>query len=209
MPTVGLGLPLLALQFHQLSNLLEMPDPVNNHDIRKLLLSYPRRALRILCDNYYKSLVKIAYNLTHDKDAAKDIVQDTFAYVWQNSRELGNYHERSIQHYLVRIVRNKSVTYYNENVTLGKRKIRLMNGQSFGLTEQSIETRIIQVEVTQEILDIIARFPKRERECLMMKIEEELHNEEISSRLGVGVKMVEKSLTSAKKRLRKRLQLKS
>lgn len=101
------------------------------------------------------------------------------------------------------------MTYYNENVTLGKRKIRLMNGQSFGLAEQSIEDRIIQVEITQEILDIIARFPKRERECLMMKIEEELHNEEISLRLGVGIKMVEKSLTSAKKRLRKRLQLKS
>lgn len=84
-----------------------------------------------------------------------------------------------------------------------------MNGQSFGLAEQSIEARIIQVEVTQEILEIIARFPKRERECLMMKIEEELHNEEISSRLGVGIKMVEKSLTSAKKRLRKHLQLKS
>ncbi|MFZ6014696.1 MAG: RNA polymerase sigma factor [Bacteroidota bacterium] len=186
-----------------------MPDPVNNHDIRKLLLSYPRRAIRILCDNYYKSLLKIAYNLTHDRDAAKDIVQDTFAYVWQNSRELGNYQERSIQHYLVRIVRNKSMTYYNENVTLGKRKIRLMNGQSFGLAEQSIEDRIIQVEITQEILDIIARFPKRERECLMMKIEEELHNEEIASRLGVGIKMVEKSLTSAKKRLREHLQLKS
>lgn len=186
-----------------------MPDPVHNHDIRKLLLSYPRRAIKILCDNYYKSLLKIAYNLTHEKDAAKDIVQDTFTYVWQNSRELANYHERSIQHYLVRIVRNKSITYYNENVTLSKRKIRLMSGQSLGLAEQSIEARIIHIEITQEILDIIARFPKRERECLMMKIEEELHNEEISLRLGVGIKMVEKSLTSAKKRLRKLLQLKS
>jgi DNA-directed RNA polymerase specialized sigma24 family protein len=43
----------------------------------------------------------------------------------------------------------------------------------------------------------------------MMKIEEELHNEEIALRLGVGVKAVEKSLTSAKKRLRSRLQAKS
>lgn len=84
-----------------------------------------------------------------------------------------------------------------------------MNGHTFGLAEQSIEARIIQVEITEEILQIIARFPKRERECLMMKIEEELHNEEIALRLGVGVKAVEKSLTSAKKRLRSRLQAKS
>lgn len=185
-----------------------MPGPVNNNEIRKLLLSYPKRAIRILWDQYYNSLVKIAFNLTHDTDASKDIVQETFSYVWQNSRELGNYHERSIQHYLVRIVRNKSITHYKENLKISKRKIRFLNGHSFDLSEQPIESRIIQIEVTQEILDIITKFPKRERECLMMKIEEELGNEEISSRLGVGIKAVERSLTSAKKRLRKHLQMK-
>lgn len=186
-----------------------MPDNVNSHEIRKLLLSFPRRAVRILCDQYYKSLVQIAYNLTHDKDASKDIVQETFAYIWQNAKELGNYHERSIQHYLVRIVRNKSITYYNENVQLSKEKIRFVNGQTYDLQQDSIESRIIQIEVTQEILNIVASFPKRERECLMMKIEDELDNDEISIRLGVGVKAVERSLTSAKKRLRRRLQAKS
>lgn len=186
-----------------------MPDHVHNHEIRKLLLSCPGKDIKILYDQYCKSLLKIAYRLTHDHDASKDIVQEAFAYLWKNARELGNHHERSIQHYLVRIVRNKSVNYYNENVALGQRKIRLMNGHTFGLAEQSIEARIIQVEITEEIFEIIARFPKRERECLMMKIEEELHNEEIALRLGVGVKAVEKSLTSAKKRLRSRLQTKS
>ncbi len=186
-----------------------MPNHVNNHEIRKLLLSYPRRAVRILCDQYYNSLVRIAFNLTHDKEVSKDIVQETFAYVWQNANELGNYHERSIQHYLVRIVRNKSISYYNENVQLSKKKIRFVNGHTYDLTQDSIESRIIQIEITQEILGIIARFPKRERECLMMKIEEELDNEEISVRLGVGIKAVERSLTSAKKRLRRRLQVKS
>lgn len=186
-----------------------MPDRVNNHEIRKLLLSYPGRAIKILWDHYYQSLLKIAFNLTHDRDASKDIVQETFAYLWQNSRKLGQHHERSIQHYLVRIVRNKSITYYNENVAISKRKISLMNGQVFGPADQTVEARIIQLEVTQEILEIIAGFPKRERECLMMKIDEELHNEEIALRLGVGVKAVEKSLTSGKKRLRSRLQIKS
>jgi RNA polymerase sigma-70 factor (ECF subfamily) len=185
-----------------------MPDHVNNHEIRKLLLSFPKRAIKILFDQYYKSLLKIAFNMTHDRDASKDIVQDTFTYVWQNSRKLGNYHERSIQHYLVRIVRNKSITYYYDNLALSEQKIHLMNEQHVGITEQSAETRIIQAEVKERILDIIAGFPKRERECLMMKINEELHNDEISLRLGVGVKAVEKSLTSAKKRLRRHLQTK-
>lgn len=162
-----------------------------------------------MCDQYYKSLVQIAFNLTHDKSASEDIVQDTFTYVWQNAKELGNYHERSIQHYLVRIVRNKSATFFHESVQLSKRKIRFLNGHSFDRSVESIEFRMIQIEVTEDILKIIARFPKRERECLMMKIEEELGNDEISSRLGVGVKAVERSLTSAKKRLRERLGIKT
>jgi RNA polymerase sigma factor (sigma-70 family) len=106
-------------------------------------------------------------------------------------------------------VRNKSITFYNENVQLSRKKIRFVNGHTYDLTQDSIESKIIQIEVTQEILGIIARFPKRERECLMMKIEDELDNDEISVRLGVGVKAVERSLTSAKKRLRRRLQAKS
>jgi RNA polymerase sigma factor (sigma-70 family) len=186
-----------------------MPDHVNNFEIRKLLHSYPSRAIQILYDHYHKVLLKIAFNLTHDMDASKDIMQETFTYIWQNAKELGNSHERSIQHYLVRIVRNKSISYYNENVALSKRKIRLLNRPIPSLTADAIETQIVQLEVTQEILDMIAAFPKRERECLMLKIEEELHNEEISLRLGVGIKAVEKSLTSAKKRLRRRLQKKS
>lgn len=182
-----------------------MPDPINNYEIRKLLNSYPRRAVQILYDLHYESLLKIAFNLTHDKDVSKDIVQDAFAHVWQNAKALGRDTERSIQHYLVRIVRNRSITFYHDHVSVSKRKVRWMNGRHFGPTERSIEEHIVQLEITQEILDMIARFPKRERQCLMMKINEELHNEEISSRLGVGVKAVEKSLTSAKKRLHRQL----
>ena len=183
-----------------------MPGPLNNHEIRKLLLSYPATAIRILYDHYYKSLLQIAFNLTHDNSASKDIVQETFFHVWQNSKELGNHHERSIQHYLVRIVRNKSVTYYKKNLQLKQRKITFLNDHSLNLSHQSIESNIIQMEVTQEILGVIARFPKRERECIMMKIESDSSNEEIASRLNVGIKAVERSLTSGKKRLRKYLQ---
>ena len=182
-----------------------MQDPLDNLKIRKLLRSFPGEAVKILWNQYHNGLMRIAFNLTHDEDAAKDIVQDTFAHVWVNASKLSKYHERSIQHYLVRIVRNKSITYFHEQVLLSGRKIRFAD--NCNISEQPIESRIIQIEVTEDILRMIARFPRRERECLTLKLDEELSNLEISSRLGVGIKAVERSLTSAKKRLRRQLEI--
>ncbi|MBX2956202.1 MAG: sigma-70 family RNA polymerase sigma factor [Cyclobacteriaceae bacterium] len=182
-----------------------MPGFVNNREIRLLLLTSPRRALRILHDQYYKALVQVAIRFMHDEDAARDIVQDTFQHVWLNASALAQDHERSMQNYLVKVVKYKAITYYKETVQVSKKKIRFLNGH-IDSVEQSIESKMIQLEMTQEILDIIAKFPPREYQCLMMKIDEELSNEQISARLDVGIKAVERSLTSAKKRLRRHLQ---
>ncbi len=184
------------------TNLQAMPGPLNNRELRKLLLSYPAKAIKLLCDQYYNSLLGIAFGLTHDEDAAKDIVQDTFLYLWQNARRVGSYHERSIQHYLVKIVRNKAITHHKKTVHQSTRKMPFTDTS---LLEEPVDSRIIQIEATQEIMDAIARFPKRERECLTMKIQKALSNDEIAARLEVGIKAVERSLTSARKRLRKQL----
>lgn len=183
-----------------------MRDPLDNHEMRRLLRSFPADAVKILWSQTSNGLVKIALSLTGDEDAAKDIVQDTFSHLWLHASQLADFHARSIQHYLVKVVRNKSMAYYNEQVLLVKRRIQFAG--SVDLSEQSMESSIIQIEVTHDILEMIARFPRRERECLTLKLDEELTNREISVRLGVGIKAVERSLTSARKRLRRELQLK-
>lgn len=182
-----------------------MQVPLNNRAIRKLLLSFPAKAIKILYDNYYRGLLRISFNYTHDEDASKDIVQETFSYLWQHAKDVSEYHERSIEHYLVRIVMNKSITWYNQKNLLRKRQLNL--ARVFESMAEPAEWSMIQVEAAREILETIAKFPKRERECLTMKIQEELSNDEISSRLGVGIKAVERSVTSARKRLKKYLRM--
>lgn len=188
-------------------NLQSMSGPLNNHELRKLLLSLPGKAVRILCDQYYPALLKIAFSLTHDHEAAKDIVQETFCHIWKNARRLGAEQERSIQHYLVRVVRNRSISYYHEVNAQSREKARIAG--TLQRHERSPELGYLQLEYAQEIRDMIARFPQRERECLALKLDEELSNPEISARLGVGIKAVERSLTSARKRLRNELEARS
>jgi DNA-directed RNA polymerase specialized sigma24 family protein len=48
---------------------------------------------------------------------------------------------------------------------------------------------------------ILSGFPRRERECLLMQVDGEMPVKEIARRLKISKKAVERSLTSAKKRL--------
>jgi len=84
----------------------------DNERFRILLRNYPVQALELVYKLYYKSLLQIAWNLTRDSDAAKDIVQDAFMVLWADRKKLSKFNEKSIENYLVRIVRNKAVTFF-------------------------------------------------------------------------------------------------
>ena len=179
-----------------------MSGVVDEERFRNLLLSFPAKAIVFLYDQYYHSLIKIARGLTHDQSASEDIVQETFVHVWENHKLLGQHHDRSIQHYLVRVVKNKSISYYKRMLERQEQKAIYLNGQRLDTRDHSIETDIIQLEINHELRRIIVTFPRREKECLLMKIDEEMTLDQIAKRLNVSKKAVERSLTSANKRLR-------
>jgi RNA polymerase sigma-70 factor, ECF subfamily len=179
-----------------------MSGNIENEPLRKLLLSFPSKAIELLYDQYYLRLVGIARKFTNDPKASEDIVQETFLHVWENHQQLGQPHERSIEHYLVRVVKNKSISRYKRTLRQHERKIEFLHGL-YGLGDPSIEDRLIRAEVDQAIRKVIATFPRRERECLFLKLDEELTTDQIADRLKVSRKAVERSITSANKRLRK------
>lgn len=173
----------------------------DNERFRKLLLSYPARAIEELYDRYYHNLIHIANKFTHDQTASQDIVQETIAHVWKEHKQLGRHHDQSIFHYLVRVVKYKAITHYKENLRFSEFKVRYLDG--YPLTGSPVEISIIEAEVRQEIRNVIAKFPKREQECLLLKMDEELTIEQMATKLNVSKKAVERSLTSARKRFRK------
>ena len=174
-----------------------MSPIIDNEQIRKLLGSSPARAVEILYGFYYKSLRSIACSLTRDPVVAEDIIQETFLAVMRNSRQLSKWHERSIEHYLVRVVRNLSVSYY--------RRQKLLRLEDMAVAKRELaeapEGGMSQADTIQFIRRAVRTFPKRERECLMMKIDGNVSPDEIASRLNISRKSVERSLTSAIKRL--------
>jgi RNA polymerase sigma-70 factor (ECF subfamily) len=179
-----------------------MSEAFDNDRFRKLLLKLPVKAIELLYDHYYDSLLLLARNLTKDEIASKDVVQDTFTHIWEMREQLSKSHERSIEHYLVRVVKYKSITYYHQLKREIVEKRKLVNGHEFSRTEKSIEEKIIRQEVVQQVRELISSFPNRERECLLMRLEDEMQYSQIAEKLGITQKAVERNLTSAYKRLR-------
>jgi RNA polymerase sigma factor (sigma-70 family) len=129
-------------------------------------------------------------------------VQETFVHVWENHKTLGRAHDQPIHFYLARVVKNKSISWYKKSLRLHENHTLYLNGNSVGSAEQSIETQLIDEEISARLKEVINTFPKREKECLLMKVNEAMSTREIATALGVTPKAVERSITSANKRLR-------
>ncbi|MBT1705938.1 RNA polymerase sigma factor [Chryseosolibacter indicus] len=178
-----------------------MSDVINNERLRMLLRSHPGEAIELLHQFYSESLFKIAYRFSRDEEASRDIVQETFLQVWAKRKELSQYHEKSIEHYLVRTVRNMSVSHFKR-----KRHLNIDDFQFLKVYRDSsapFEEALIEQELISRMRAFIMTFPFRERQCLLMKIDDELSLNQIAANLRISRKMVEKSQTSALKRLRK------
>jgi len=183
--------------------LLRMLEDIDNERLRDLLRSAPSRAIKYLYNKYYSRMVGFARSLTFDPVFSEDIVQDAFAHIWENRRHLSNYHKAPIENYLVRVVKFKSITSYKDTQQLNDHKIKLLYNYGKNIRYPNIETEIIEKEIGQEIRALIQLLPKREKECLLMRIDKGMDVDLIALNLKVTVKAVERSITSAKKRLRK------
>lgn len=178
-----------------------MPGNIDPERFRLLLRSHPESAINLLVKRYWSTLISISRNFTNDIESARDIVQETFAHVWEKHKTLSETHEKTIDNYLVQVVRYKSITHFKKNVKLSDLKHQYQRDSQ--RTEESAEARIIKEEIIGAVRSFIDTFPLRERQCLEMKIDRELSNAEIAKELKITTKAVERSITSAYKRLRK------
>lgn len=180
-----------------------MPVSINNELFRNLLFSWPEKALVFLYDDFYDSLIRIADMHTHDRKAFEDVLQEVFADVWQKHKSLGQQRDQSIQTYLIKAVEYHSISLYKKNAKTAERQTQYFNAHRANFFEYPAEASIISAEKQSFIRLILATFPLRERECLLLQIDHGMTVKEIARRLGITKKAVERSLTSAKKRLKK------
>lgn len=170
---------------------------LNNDEFKTLLLAWPNRAIQYLYDLHHRGLLKASQQRTHNREAAEDIVQDAIADLWEKHHELARKDDVSIDPYLYTIVRNRSITFYHRMVRLRE---SVFDETQFVPPEDEAG---IDDHMIHKLLELLATFPAREQQCVVMKYFQEMTYDEIARELGTKKKAVERSLTSARKRLRR------
>lgn len=156
------------------------------------------KAYSLLVDTYHNKLCVYAYQLTNDRDYAKDIVQNVFINIWRIRLKLKD--DLAVKSYLYRSVYNEFLNQERNRIRaipLDKKNIDALSSILEEEDEKSLN-RLINM-VKQEIENL----PPKCKQTFLLSKQEGLTNIEISEYLNVSIKSVEAHMTKAFSILRK------
>jgi len=135
-----------------------------------------------------------------DKDAAEDIVQESFAYLWTNWSRLAQID--SLKSYLFKSVKNGSLNYLKTKFFQSKEQLLTEFNERIS-DKQPSALELMEVQDLEAILEkALHDLPERCRTIFILKRFDDKSNKEIAELLGISIKTVEAQMTIALARLR-------
>ena len=149
---------------------------------------------------YQPLLLNFIYKKIHDRDLAKDILQDVFAQFW-NTRETLDV--VSLGSYLFTIVLNRIRDSYKHQAMHDGHISKLQ--QLLDEASAGADHLIREKDIARLIEQEIAALPEKMREVFLLRKDSFMSNREIAERLGISEQTVETHMKGALKTLRGRL----
>ncbi len=167
-----------------------------------------KESFNILFKRFYPRLTAYAC-LFLEPQAAEDMVQDMFVYLWEHSGEITIH--TSLEAYLFKAIyqrcmnslkQHKTRDYHHKLIEdyLVEFEVRLLDPD----TNESIR-KLFMEELKDEIKAAIDSLPEKCREVFMLSYIYDLKNKEISEVLSISLSTVENHIYNALKVLRKKL----
>ncbi|WP_299530730.1 RNA polymerase sigma factor [Ulvibacterium sp.] len=153
-----------------------------------------KKALGLLVKRYHGKLCRHSYWYTHDLDAAKDIVQDSWSVI---ITKLPNIRDpNAFGSWAMRIVTRKSLDFLNRNKS-DREKLRFYHKTQQDLdTAEDKESDLIQLEKA------IKQLPNTQQVVLRLFYTEEYSLKEISAILEISTGTVKSRLFHAREKLK-------
>ncbi|MES2830163.1 MAG: RNA polymerase sigma-70 factor [Bacteroidota bacterium] len=158
-------------------------------------------SLKEVFDRYYDRLLYFAWLYVHDKETARDLVQDAFITYWDNINQVSNL-EKQIKNYLYVSVKNACLKHIRHNAVVSKYQLTLEaepQEEAIGLH------RIIRAEVIGEIYRAIENLPEPYRKISKLGYIDGLKNQEIADLLNMPLNTVKSHKQKALRLLRLKL----
>jgi RNA polymerase sigma-70 factor (ECF subfamily) len=146
---------------------------------------------------YYRMLRSVSANITRDRDASHDVVQEMFVKLYHKRADLG--HVLNVKAYLCRSVVNASIAWIENNT--GKKDITDMKISTGDKTDSTLMTK----ELSLHLENALNSLPAKCKAIFVLSRFEEMKNAEIAESLGISIKTVENQITIALRKMRQAL----
>jgi RNA polymerase sigma-70 factor (sigma-E family) len=126
-------------------------------------------------------LIRLAYVILGDRQAAEDVVQDAFCNVFQRWDHLS--HVQGAEYYVRVAVLNACRSVLRRRAIRGRRVL-------YELPAPSVEAAVLGSEERDELIRAVDRLPRRQRETLILSYYLDLPDDEVATLMGVGLSSV-------------------
>lgn len=142
----------------------------------------------------YQPLCLFALRFTNQTDDAEDIVQQTFADIWDKQAEMSRI--LNLKAYLFRSVRNRSLSY------VSKQDVAQPIEGLPDAEDDSLEESIHCAERDTRLWNAIDKLPPERKKIFLLSKRDGLKYQEIAEELNLSIKTVENQIGKALKTLR-------
>lgn len=148
--------------------------------------------LEIIYKKYYQSLFLFAFSLSKNKADSEDLVASTFV------KALLSYHEGNIKAWLYIVLKNEYYNYY-------KKRKKILNEGEMRLTMVKDTTDVLKDVIHQEekqwLYKQLYTFKQRDREVMLLSIQNDLNDQQIGEILHISTQHVRVIRSRVKKKL--------
>lgn len=180
-----------------------MTDYTSYSDIElaDLVRSADDRAFKEIYDRYNKLLYLFAYNKLRNKEEAKDVVQDVFAWLLNNGTRFAI--NSSVSSFLYKSVLNKIFDIFRHQSVI--RKYIEQGDHYIDIDSTETDYLIREKDIAQMIRQEIDAMPQKMKEVYLLRFEQYLSAKEIAEQLNISENTVNTHLKRAAKKLRDNL----
>lgn len=163
---------------------------INDSEAAKALKSGDMQALEYFYNCYQKPAAHFLKAYCRDETLAEEMVQDAFLQLWENREKINA--SQSVRNLLFTIAKNKVI----DQLRKARRKEKFFQLQRSNQPE-SYHTldQVILADYQSVLSCVLKQLPARNREVYTLSRTAQLSNTEISERLNISVKAVEKNMT--------------
>jgi RNA polymerase sigma-70 factor (ECF subfamily) len=177
-----------------------MNTPADGELVARILAG-DRESYTLLVRRYQEPLLRYAFGMLGDRDAAADMVQDSFVKAYtrlSTCREPDRFGA-----WLFWIVKNRCRDYLAEH---RRRDVPLEPDAPFASTRDNPEVDLERQRVRGAVERALGELPESHREAFLLKHVEGLSYDEMAARLGEGVSALKMRVLRARESLRRSME---